>query len=402
MADTPFPRLSKSSFQVVQTWLHRRSAAIEVALACPVLESQKAEFTELLMAEGRQISTFIAAYPNSNNLSIDSSLAKLILQCQASQSALAVLTSMSDSSWAEKPKAQPSDVFHVPLPATQQWWRPFHEAAQKQVFLSPMAGVESSDADHFQYLRKTHKDLREQLIFADSELRRNSDKVHTTLAAQVSKRDTLQWHLELYQVTVNLLKERNADLQERVENSEALAAVQQEELQDLHCQLAELESLSTGAPMPDISYPGAMYASRFPYTDADKENMCSIIPFHTQMSIPRDLYVEERLRRLEDTLARSLEQAEATEEISARITARFTRLAGRSERRQRKLAHLLLLEASLVLLEEGNDMLSQRLSTMERLSVEQKQELQEKYRVLGEMNTAQSQLAFGKPNALLA
>ncbi|KAF8836304.1 hypothetical protein BDN67DRAFT_1014820 [Paxillus ammoniavirescens] len=266
MADTPFP------------------AAIEAALACPVLESQKVEFAELLMAEGCQISAFIAAYPNSNNLSIDPLLAKLILQCQASQSALAVLTSMSDSSWAEKPKAWPSDVSHVPLPATQQWWRPFHEAAQKQVFLSPMASVESSNANHFQYLRKTHKDLRERLIFADSELHRNSDKDHTTLAAQVSKQDTLQQCLELYQVTVNLLKERNTDLQERVENSEALATVQWEELQDLRHQLAELESMST----------------------------------------PHDLYVEERLRRLEDTLARALEQVEAVEEISARITMRFT------------------------------------------------------------------------------
>ncbi|KIK74979.1 hypothetical protein PAXRUDRAFT_19382 [Paxillus rubicundulus Ve08.2h10] len=223
MVDIPFPQLSKSSFQVIQTWLHRCGAAIEAALACPVLESQKAEFMELLMAEGRQISAFIAAYPNSNNLSIDPSLAKLILQCQASQSALAVLTSMSDSSWAEKPKAWPSDVSHFPLPATQQWWRPFHEAAREQVFLSPTEGVESSDADHF------HK------------LCRNFDKVHTTLAAQASKRDTLQWCLELYQVMVNLLKERNTDLQERAEKSEALATVQQEELQDLRCQLAELE-----------------------------------------------------------------------------------------------------------------------------------------------------------------
>ncbi|KAF8835650.1 hypothetical protein BDN67DRAFT_1015363 [Paxillus ammoniavirescens] len=209
MADTPFLKLSKSLFQVVQTWLHHCGAAIEAALACPVLESQKAEFTELLMAEG-----------------------------------------------AEKPKARPSDVSHVPLPATQQLWRPFHNTTQKRVFLSPTAGVELSNADHFQYLRKTHKDLREWLIFADSELHRNSDKVHTTLAAQVSKQDTLQWHLELYQVTVNLLKERNTDLQERAEKSEALAAVQREELQDLRCQLGELESLSTGAPMPDILYPG--------------------------------------------------------------------------------------------------------------------------------------------------
>ncbi|KIK77927.1 hypothetical protein PAXRUDRAFT_17178 [Paxillus rubicundulus Ve08.2h10] len=256
MANTPFPRLSKSSFQVIQTWLHCCGAAIEAALACPVLESQKAKFAELLMAEGRQISAFIAAYPNSNNLSIDPSLSKLILQCQASQSALAVLTSMSDSSWAEKLKARPSDVSHVPLPATQQWWRPFHEVARKQVFLSPTAGIESSNADHFQYLLKTYEDLRERLNFADSELRRNFDKVHTALAAQVSKRDKLQWRLELYQVMVNLLKERNTNLQERVEKSEALAAVQQEELQDLHRQLTELESLSTGAPMPDISYPG--------------------------------------------------------------------------------------------------------------------------------------------------
>ncbi|KIK73752.1 hypothetical protein PAXRUDRAFT_20533 [Paxillus rubicundulus Ve08.2h10] len=137
------------------------------------------------MAEG--ISTFITSYPNSNNLSIDPSLAKLILQCQASQSALAVLTSMSDSSWAEKPKAQPSDVSHFPLPATQQWWRPFYEATQKQVFLFSTASVESSDADHFQYLWKTYEDVREWLIFTDSELRRNFDKVHTTLAAQASK-----------------------------------------------------------------------------------------------------------------------------------------------------------------------------------------------------------------------
>ncbi|KAF8837516.1 hypothetical protein BDN67DRAFT_1013832 [Paxillus ammoniavirescens] len=120
------------------------------------------------------------------------------------------------------------------------------------------------------------------------------------------------------------------------------------------------------------------------------------------MSTPHDLYVEERLRHLEDTLARVLEQVEAVEEISTRITARFTQLAGRSERRQRKLVHLSLLEALLVLLKEGNDMLSQRLTTMERLGVEQKQELQEIYRVLGEMNAAQSQSVFGKPNALLA
>ncbi|KIK73420.1 hypothetical protein PAXRUDRAFT_20871 [Paxillus rubicundulus Ve08.2h10] len=50
---------------------------------------------------------------------------------------------MSDSSWVEKLKAWPSDVSHVPLPATQQWWRPFHEAAQEQ------------------HLQKTYKDLRE-------------------------------------------------------------------------------------------------------------------------------------------------------------------------------------------------------------------------------------------------
>jgi hypothetical protein len=52
MADTPFPRLSRASFEVVQTWLHRRGAAIEAALACPVLQDQKADFAELLIAEG--------------------------------------------------------------------------------------------------------------------------------------------------------------------------------------------------------------------------------------------------------------------------------------------------------------------------------------------------------------
>ncbi|KIK76294.1 hypothetical protein PAXRUDRAFT_18317 [Paxillus rubicundulus Ve08.2h10] len=81
------------------------------------------------MAEGHQISTFIMAYPASNKLSINPVLANFILQCQAFQSVFTILTSMLDSSWAEKPKARPSDVSHVPLPATQQWWRPFHEAA---------------------------------------------------------------------------------------------------------------------------------------------------------------------------------------------------------------------------------------------------------------------------------
>ncbi|KAF8834812.1 hypothetical protein BDN67DRAFT_985052 [Paxillus ammoniavirescens] len=113
-----------------------------------------------------------------------------------------------------------------------------------------MAGVKSPDTDHFQYLQKTHEDLSKQLIFANSKLCHNSDKVYTMVATQVSKRDTLQQCLELYQVMVNLLKERNADLQERAEKSEALATVQWEELQDLHCQLADLQL------MLDISYPG--------------------------------------------------------------------------------------------------------------------------------------------------
>ncbi|KIK78098.1 hypothetical protein PAXRUDRAFT_164921, partial [Paxillus rubicundulus Ve08.2h10] len=105
--------------------------------------------------------------------------------------------------------------------------------------------------------------------------------------------------------------------------------------------------------------------SRFPYTDADKKKHVFYYPLsHT-----------ERLRCLEDSLARALEQAEAAEEISTRITVRFTQLAGRSERRQRKLAHLSRLEASLALLEEGNNILNQRLTTLERLSVKQKQEL---------------------------
>ncbi|KIJ07295.1 hypothetical protein PAXINDRAFT_19506 [Paxillus involutus ATCC 200175] len=95
MANTPFPRLSRVSFQVVQTWLHCHGAAIEVALTCPVLQDQKAYFAELLIAEGCQISAFIAAYPDGNKLSMDP------------------LFSLSQ----------------VPLPAIQQWWRPFHEAA---------------------------------------------------------------------------------------------------------------------------------------------------------------------------------------------------------------------------------------------------------------------------------
>ncbi|KIK80074.1 hypothetical protein PAXRUDRAFT_159627, partial [Paxillus rubicundulus Ve08.2h10] len=246
--------LSRALFQVFQTWLHRCGAAIEAALTCPVLENQKANF---LWKKGYcQISTFITAYPTSNKLSIDPLLANLILQCQASQSVLTILTSMSDSSWVEKPKAWPSDVLHVPLPATQQWWRPFHEAAPNQVSLPPMAGVELPDTDHFQYLQNIHKELREWLIFTNSELHRKCNKVHTMLASQVSKQDTLQQCLELHQVMVNLLKEQNTGLQERAEKSEALAAVQWEELQDLHFQVTDLQSLSTGAPIPDISYPG--------------------------------------------------------------------------------------------------------------------------------------------------
>ncbi|KIK80075.1 hypothetical protein PAXRUDRAFT_159630 [Paxillus rubicundulus Ve08.2h10] len=77
------------------------------------------------------------------------------------------------------------------------------------------------------------------------------------------------------------------------------------------------------------------------------------------MSALHDFYLKEHLRRQEDTLARALEQVEAVEEISVRITLRFTQLAGQSERRQRKLAYLSLLEVSLVLLKEGNDILSQ-------------------------------------------
>ncbi|KIK74978.1 hypothetical protein PAXRUDRAFT_174210, partial [Paxillus rubicundulus Ve08.2h10] len=51
--------------------------------------------------------------------------------------------------------------------------------------------------------------------------------------------------------------------------------------------------------------------SRFPYTDANKTKTHVLLSPFTH-------------RRLEDSLARALEQAEAAEEISARITARFT------------------------------------------------------------------------------
>jgi hypothetical protein len=134
------------------------------------------------------------------------------------------------SSWTEQPKAQPSDMSQVPLPATQQWWRPFHEAARTRIFLPPTASVKLPDTNRLQYLQQTHESLREHLIFTDGEIRCKSDQVHATLAAQVSKRDILQQRFKLYQVTHNMLKERNTELQERAEQSEALAAVQREEL----------------------------------------------------------------------------------------------------------------------------------------------------------------------------
>ncbi|KIJ08889.1 hypothetical protein PAXINDRAFT_18012 [Paxillus involutus ATCC 200175] len=233
MADTPFPRLSRVLFEV----------------------DQKADFAELLIAEGRQISAFIAAYPDGDKLSMDPLLSHLTRQCQASQSALDILDSLSDSSWTEQPKARSSDLSQVPLPATQQWWRPFHEAAQTRIFLPPTVSVESPNTNRLQYLQQTHESLREQLIFADGEIWRKSNQFHTTLGAQVSKRDILRQCFKLYQVTHNMLKERNAKLQQRAEQSEALAAVQREELCDLRRQIAELQSLSTVTPMPDISYP---------------------------------------------------------------------------------------------------------------------------------------------------
>jgi hypothetical protein len=187
---------------------------------------------------------------------MDPLLSHLTRQCQASQSALDILDSLSDSSWTEQPKARSSDLSQVPLPATQQWWRPFHEAARTRIFLPPTASVESPNTNRLQYLQQTHESLREQLIFADGEIRRKSDQFHTKLGAQVSKRDILRQRFKLYQVTHDMLKERNAELQQRAEQSEALAAVQREELRDLRRQIAELQSLSTVTPMPDISYPG--------------------------------------------------------------------------------------------------------------------------------------------------
>ncbi|KIJ09693.1 hypothetical protein PAXINDRAFT_17241 [Paxillus involutus ATCC 200175] len=106
------------------------------------------------------------------------------------------------------------------------------------------------------------------------------------------------------------------------------------------------------------------------------------------------------LKRQEDSLARALEQAEATQEMSARISARFAQLAGRSERCQRQMVHLSLLEASLALLEEGNDILSQHLTALEELTIQQQGELRDIYKALGEMNTTQWLSIFGKPSTL--
>jgi hypothetical protein len=113
-----------------------------------------------------------------------------------------------------------------------------------------------------------------------------------------------------------------------------------------------------------------------------------------QMSATCNPDHKQRLKRQEDSLARALEQAEAAQEMSARISARFARLAGRSERRQRQMAHLSLLEASLALLEEGNDILSQRLTALEELTIQQQGELRDIYKALGEMNATQSLSIF--------
>jgi hypothetical protein len=155
---------------------------------------------------------------------------------------------------------------------------------------------------------------------------------------------------------------------------------------------------------------------RFPYTDADEKTRVQLIPFPTgeytkhmagirwtdrdQMSATCNPDHKQRLKRQEDSLARALEQAEAAQEMSARISARFARLAGRSERRQRQMAHLSLLEASLALLEEGNDILSQRLTALEELTIQHQGELRDIYKALGEMNATQSLSIFGKPSTL--
>ncbi|KIJ65326.1 hypothetical protein HYDPIDRAFT_28037 [Hydnomerulius pinastri MD-312] len=264
MADTPLPQLSRASFLVVQTWLHRRGAAIKVALAYPVLEDQKADFAELLRQKGYvhfilncQISAFIGAYPAAEKLSIDPSLAHLIRECQVPQSVLCILSSVSDSPWANEEKARPSYASQVPLSITQQWWRPFHEAARTRALFPPTPSMESPNTeDHIQRLWHAHESLREHLSFADGEINHKSNMIHAAVAVQVAKREALKQRLELYQVTLNMLKERCANLQKRAEESEALAAHQREELGDLRCQITELQSLGTVAPIADISYPG--------------------------------------------------------------------------------------------------------------------------------------------------
>ncbi|KIJ59554.1 hypothetical protein HYDPIDRAFT_33084 [Hydnomerulius pinastri MD-312] len=99
--------------------------------------------------------------------------------------------------------------------------------------------------DHIQRLQHAHESLREHLSFADGKINCKSNVIHATVAAQVAKQEALKQCLELYQVTLNMLKERCADLQKRAEESEALAARQQEELGDLHRQITELQSLGT-------------------------------------------------------------------------------------------------------------------------------------------------------------
>ncbi|KIJ06078.1 hypothetical protein PAXINDRAFT_20711 [Paxillus involutus ATCC 200175] len=134
---------------------------------------------------------------------------------------------------------------------------------------------------------------------------------------------------------------------------------------------------------------------RFPYTDADEKTRVQLIPFPTATCNPDH---KQRLKCHEDSLARALEQAEAAQEMSARISARFARLAGRSERRQRQMAHLSLLEASLALLEEGNDILSQRLTALEELTIQQQGELRDIYKALGEMNNSESSRMYYSPH----
>ncbi|KAF9228246.1 hypothetical protein BS17DRAFT_763776 [Gyrodon lividus] len=123
---------------------------------------------------------------------------------------------------------------------------------------------------------------------------------------------------------------------------------------------------------------------------------------HTEKPILCNTKLKDHIRRKCTEMEKALEMMKQAWESWQKITERITHLTKQSERRQKQMVQLSLLEASLDLLQKDNTILHGRLHRQEELMAAQEQDLQDLVVKIVDKRGGAMPLIFSQANMLLS